>query len=80
VDYKRFYAEVVEWIGQANQMAVRYGIASETFWNWVTSSSADICGRYNDNPLVIKQMMMLTEWLDEALERSRKRSEREDRP
>jgi hypothetical protein len=71
MDYKRFFDEVVEWIGQANQMAVQHGIGSETFWTWVTNSSADICKRYDDNPLVIKQMMMLTEWLDEVLERSK---------
>lgn len=70
MDYKRFYDEVVEWIGQANRMAMQYGIASEEFWSWVTSSSADICRRYNDNPLVVKQMMMLTEWLDEAHDRT----------
>jgi hypothetical protein len=70
MDYKQFYGEVVEWIGQANQMAVRYGIASEAFWNWVTNSTADICRRYNDNPLVIRQMMMLADWLEDAMERS----------
>jgi len=71
MDYRRFYDEVVEWIGQANQQAMQHGMASEAFWGWVTSSTADICRRYGDNPLVIRQMMMLTEWLDEALERSR---------
>lgn len=71
MDYKRFFDEVVEWIGQANQMAIRHGIGSETFWNWVTSSTADICRRYNDNPLVIRQMMMLADWLEDAMERSK---------
>jgi hypothetical protein len=70
MDYKRFYDEVVEWIGQANQQAMQHGIGSEAFWNWVTNSCADICRRYNNNPLVIRQMMMLTEWLEDAMERS----------
>lgn len=71
MDYRRFYDEVVEWIGQANQQAMQHGMASEAFWGWVTSSTADICRRYGDNPLVIRQMMMLTEWLESAMERSK---------
>lgn len=70
MDYKRFYAEVADWIAQANKQAVQYGIASEAFWQWVTNSSAGICRRYGDNPLVVKQMMMLSDWLEEAYDRT----------
>lgn len=69
MDYQKFYAEVVKWINQANQIAFKHGIESESFWSWVTTSAAEMCRRYDDNPLVIKQMMMLSEWLEGAYEK-----------
>lgn len=77
MDYKQFFAEVADWIGQANQMAVRHGITSEAFWEWVTRSSAEICDKYNNAPLVIRQMMMLCDWLEEAYDRAVGRKEGE---
>lgn len=71
MDYKKFYAEIADWIHTANQMAINHGIGSEAFWQWVTSSAADMCQRYNENPLVIKQMMMLSDWLEGAYEKTR---------
>lgn len=66
MDYKVFYAEVVDWIMQVNQMATKHGFDSEAFWNWVTSSVSEICDRYKNNQLVMKQMGMLFEWLDDV--------------
>jgi hypothetical protein len=66
MDYKAFYVEVVDWIMQANQMAVKHGMDSDAFWNWVTSSISEICSRYKNNSLVNKQMAMLFEWLDDV--------------
>lgn len=68
MDYKAFYDEVVNWIQTANQMAVKHGVGHELFWRWVTESSAELCRRYEDNPLVIKQMMMLADWLEDVCE------------
>jgi hypothetical protein len=64
MDYKAFFAEVVDWINKANQMASKHGIDSEAFWNWVVNSTGEICDKYQNNKLVIKQMSMLYEWLD----------------
>lgn len=63
MDYQKFYNEVVQWIYQCNEIAVKHGLASEEFWNWVTDSSAEVCKKYNNNPLVIKQMIMLSDLL-----------------
>ncbi|GEC93799.1 hypothetical protein [Brevibacillus brevis] len=68
MDYKAFYDDVVGWINQANQAAVMYGMHTEQFWAWVADSSAAISKKYRDNPLVIKQMLMLVNWLEEAYE------------
>jgi hypothetical protein len=71
MDYQMFYNEVVEWINLGNQMAMKHGMNSDEFWNWVTSSTAEICKRYNNNPLVVKQMAMLFEWLDDVYAKGR---------
>lgn len=65
MDYQAFYNEVVNWIKQANQLAMNYGMESSDFWSWVTRSTGDLCDKYGNNALVIKQMVMLHEWLDE---------------
>lgn len=65
MDYKVFFAEVADWIMQANTMAVNHGMDSEAFWKWVTDSTAEICERYGNNKLVINQMVMLFCWLDD---------------
>jgi hypothetical protein len=66
MDYKAFYAEVVDWIMQANQTAVKHGIQSEVFWNWVMDSTAAICEKYQNNKLVKNQMVMLFLWLEDV--------------
>lgn len=42
MDYKAFFSEVVDWIMQANTMAVNHGMDSEVFWKWVMDSTAAI--------------------------------------
>lgn len=66
MDYQKFYNEVVTWINQSNQMAMKNGLNSDEFWNWVTSSMSEISSRYGNNQLVMKQMAMLYEWLDDV--------------
>jgi hypothetical protein len=65
MDYQKFFNEVVEWINQCNQMAMKYGMNSNDFWNWVTSSIGEIGSRYKNNQLVIRQLAMLYEWLED---------------
>lgn len=68
MDYKLFFEDVVAWIQQANQMAGKHGMGSEVFWNWVADSSGEITKKYDENPLAIKQMMMMSEWLEDVYE------------
>jgi hypothetical protein len=65
MDYQKFFNEVVDWINQCNQMAMKQGMNSDAFWNWVTSSTGEMCTRYKNNQLVIRQMVMLYEWLED---------------
>lgn len=65
MNYEAFFADVVAWINQTNQLAVKYGMDSSDFWTWVTRSTGELGNKYNNNPLVIKQMVMLHEWLDD---------------
>jgi hypothetical protein len=66
MDYQKFFSEVAEWIMQANQMAIKHGMDSDNFWNWVIHSTGEFGTRYKNNQLVIKQMAMLYEWLDDV--------------
>lgn len=68
MDYNVFYAEIADWINQANKMAMKHGITSEQFWDWVSDSVAYMCNKYDNNQLVIKQMKMLASWLDDVYE------------
>lgn len=72
MDYQKFFNEVVNWINQSNQMAMKYGLNSDEFWNWVTSSIGEMCTRYHNNPLVVRQMSMLFEWLEDVYTKGRK--------
>lgn len=65
MDYKAFFDDVLNWIYQANNMATQYGMQSSDFWIWVTRSEGQMCEKYNNNPLVIKQMVMMHKWLED---------------
>ncbi|MEK4199086.1 MULTISPECIES: hypothetical protein [Cytobacillus] len=74
MDYKAFFAEVADWIIQANHMALNFGMESEPFWKWVMDSTAAICEKYGNNQLVLNQMVMLFHWLEGFYAESVKRS------
>ncbi|MGX4583345.1 hypothetical protein [Paenibacillus chitinolyticus] len=66
MDYKAFFADVQEWILQANQAAAHFGLENSDFWAWAADSTAALARKYNDHRLAIKQMVMLIEWLEEV--------------
>ncbi|MHA6258339.1 hypothetical protein ACXYMX_00370 [Sporosarcina sp. CAU 1771] len=71
MDYKAFYLEIADWINQVNQNAIQFGMDSDPFWKWVVKSTAEICEKYQNNKLVVKQMTMLYSWLEEVYEEGR---------
>lgn len=68
MDYQKFYADVVSWINQSNQLAIRHGLDSNEFWDWVMRSTGEVCNKYDNNDLVKKQMTMLFHWLEDVYE------------
>lgn len=75
MDYGAFYRDVVAWIGQVNEAAMKFGMSNAEFWRWVADSSSEICKKYQDNRLAIKQMIMLVEWFEEVYERQKKQGD-----
>lgn len=65
MDYQAFYSDVANWIIRTNQMAMQHGMNSDFFWKWVSSSSGELSCKYDNNPLVMKQMIMLYQWIEE---------------
>lgn len=65
MDYNAFFSEIAQWVNDCNQMAVKHGMQGEEFWNWVTSSMAELSNKYNNAPLVKMQMAMMFDWLHE---------------
>jgi hypothetical protein len=68
MDYKAIFEDMEKWIQEANQAAARFRMESPEFWVWVADSASKVCQKYNEHRLVIKQMMMLVEWLEEVYE------------
>jgi len=68
MDYLKFYMDVVEWINQVNQMAMKHGMDSNEFWNWAAKTTGELSDKYQNSKLVVKQMSMLYIWLEEIYE------------
>lgn len=66
MDYQAFFADVANWIMQVNQQAATLGMHSDAFWNWVVTSSGELGSKYGNTDLVIKQMLMLIDWLEDV--------------
>lgn len=66
MNYTEFYAEIANWIMTVNQQAAALGMHSEAFWVWVTESAGEIGNKYGNTDLVVKQLLMLIDWLEEV--------------
>lgn len=66
MDYKKFFAEIADWIMQVNHMAMKHTMESDVFWNWVSHSIGEIANKYGNNQLVIRQLSMLFMWLEDV--------------
>jgi hypothetical protein len=68
MDYKAFFADVLDWINESNRMAARHGFENIVFWEWVSHSIGELSNKYDNNKFVINQMVMLFQWLEEVYE------------
>lgn len=71
MDYQVFYGDVLAWIQETNEAAEKYGLGTEGFWQWVADSCGALGRKYDDNRLVIKQMVMMVEWLEEVCDKAK---------
>jgi hypothetical protein len=71
MDYKQFFGECADWVLEVNKQAVKYGMDSDKFWQWIVKSSTEICERYDNNKLVINQMAMLVDWVQDIYRQSK---------
>lgn len=66
MDYAAFYKDVLGWIQQVNQTAVKHSMDSDKFWTDVVDSASAICNKYGNHRLALMQMTMMVEWLDDV--------------
>lgn len=71
MDYRSFFADVTEWMAESNKQLGQYSIDSQPYWDWVIHSTGQLCNKYGNHPLVIRQMSMLINWLDDAWKKSK---------
>lgn len=70
MDYRSFFADVTEWMTESNNQIKQHSINSQEYWDWVVHSTGQLCNKYNNHELVIRQMSMLIGWLDDAFKKS----------
>ncbi|TGA95626.1 hypothetical protein E4665_17795 [Sporolactobacillus shoreae] len=71
MDYKQFFSEVADWVLEVNSKASSLGMDSDGFWKWIMQSSAAISERYENNKLVVNQMVMLVDWVQDIYRASK---------
>ena len=71
MDYRSFFADVTEWMTASNHMIGKYPIDSQEYWDWVVNSTGQLTQKYNNHPLVIRQMDMLISWLEDAMKKEK---------
>ena len=65
MNYIHFFSvELPDFMERNNQVAQSLGFGSERYWFWTVDAIAEICKKYNDDELVVKQFGLLFEWLE----------------
>ncbi len=59
-----FEKEVPAWMRASNQKMQEVGFNTQTYWNWVVWSMAEITKKYNNDQLVMDQMGLILAWLE----------------
>lgn len=73
MDFKSFYNDVINWMEQSNQKVRELSFDSSEYWNWVSWSAGELCNKYGNHELVMRQMMMLVDYQMELYERFKER-------
>ena len=69
MNYIHFFSvELPGFMARNNQVAQSLGFWSERCWFWTVDAISEICKKYNDDELVVKQFGLLFEWLEKQAE------------
>lgn len=69
MNYIHFFSvELPDFMARNNQVAQTLGFGSERYWFWTVDAISEICKKYNDDELVVKQFGLLFEWLEKQAE------------
>lgn len=60
-----FQVTVPDWMRASNQKMQEVGFATNAYWNWASTSIAEVCKQHNDDQLVVAQFGIIWEWLEE---------------
>ncbi|EAE0845952.1 hypothetical protein G3598_002452 [Listeria monocytogenes] len=66
MDYKAFFHDVGLWMDDSNEQLKQYSLFAREYWDWVMRSTSLLCDKYDNHPLVMRQVKMLYEY-QEAL-------------
>lgn len=66
MDYKAFFEDVALWMDESNEQLKHHSLFAREYWDWVMRSTRQLCDKYDNHPLVMRQVKMLYEY-QEAL-------------
>ncbi|MBC6300317.1 hypothetical protein [Listeria booriae] len=66
MDYKAFFHDLVLWMDESNEQLKQHTLFAREYWDWVMCSTSLLCKKYDNHPLVMRQVKMLYEY-QEAL-------------
>ncbi|MGX7132363.1 hypothetical protein ACWOB3_07780 [Enterococcus songbeiensis] len=59
-----FFADLQEWMGQANVLLRSHSILSDEYWTWLIRSIGELGNKYDNHPLVVGILCAVIEYQD----------------
>lgn len=65
MDYESFFQDVTAWMTESNHQLEKHTLFAREYWDWVMRSTRELCDKYENHPLVMRQVRMLYEYQEE---------------
>lgn len=65
MDYESFFQDVTAWMTESNHQLEKHTLFVREYWDWVMRSTRELCDKYENHPLVMRQVKMLYEYQEE---------------
>lgn len=65
MDYESFFQDVTAWMTESNHQLEAHTLFAREYWDWVVRSTRELCDKYENHPLVMRQVKMLYEYQEE---------------